>query len=135
MGERLTQEQARDREPKSEVLESPASPESKISHGLLHPAGPIGTLVPLGFCVQGLLTTVPRARRHPSLQGDSFQVAVFLFVTSRPRQDQQLPLNLSAERALGYLPSLQFGATSSSHPSSWSPCQGRVGHKQGLIHP
>ena len=36
-------------EPKLELLESPASLESKISYGLLHPASPTGTLVPLGL--------------------------------------------------------------------------------------
>lgn len=110
--------------------------ESKISRGLLHPAGPTRTLVPLGFSVQELTTTiVPGAHSHPDLQGDSLQVAGFLHVTSRPGQDQQLPLNLSAQSALGYLPFLQFGAKSSTPSSSWSPGQGRAGHKQGLIPP
>lgn len=73
------------------------------------------------------------AHSHP-LQGDSFQITAFLLVTSRPHQGQQCTLNLSAQRALGHLLSLQLGAKSSSHSSSWSPWQGRMGHRQGLIH-
>lgn len=73
-------------EPKLKTLELPVSSDSKISHELLHPAGPIKSWVPLLFCIQGFLT------RH------SFQVTVFLPVTSQPCQDQQLSLNLSVQQ-------------------------------------